>query len=349
MLAFHDYSSLIVNQPLSYPIKGWYLKNHVIIYDTFSPKRFIYPKELSSYLRYFKHLTFSAANIKSFLKVIKLRVIGIEKLLKVIDPELLIVVFNETDSAQYYMHLISSGRFVQSYLDILSCIDTFIGIIRKSFDTIILVSDHSLRLFLKGTNILGTLNDTKLRDMVNLLILSHIVTGLLRYTFFSYERTYKLIRTLRNLKKKLSRTQSSLSLENTPSQLLFDKISPGASSIYFKNKNELEIILKNIKSGLSAYIEDVISLNVNDIPASLIVPRSDLYLVVDAKHRFNRNKILYLPSATHNQYGIFIFWARRMTEHKYVGVINNYDAVPTLLSYLSLPIPSYSNGKPFLS
>jgi len=54
ILATNSLNTVTINYPFSYPIHGWYLKNHILVYDAFLPREFIYPQELKPLLKYFK-------------------------------------------------------------------------------------------------------------------------------------------------------------------------------------------------------------------------------------------------------------------------------------------------------
>jgi len=137
--------------------------------------------------------------------------------------------------------------------------------------------------------------------------------------------------------------------EGVQSNAYFDPVDANdACMVYFFDSQERDRIYKQVLNILGEFLRSVKKMDVDEVPSLMIVPKDRYYLNTDAIYRFTDSKIVYFPSARHEPLGIFALWRRGFKVSDYVGVINNFDLLPTLLSYLELPLPSYTNKCPII-
>jgi len=358
ILAINGFFSLVINCPISYPLSGWYLERQIIVYDISSPKEFICPSVYERYLKYFKyiHALKARSNIE-FLeqtcKLLELRTEGIEMLLEETNPDVLVLIVSETDTIMHRVPVIPAGKYVKSFLKILEVIDELLKIVAKKFDVIILVSDHGLRLFLKGLNISKVISDVEsikpvhLRKVLLSLLSTNMVTGLIHYALLTNIWTYKLAYKFRSFIRKFT-GKRAVKRDRRIQRIRPDPIDAAdAMILYFSSNQTMTTTTERLKYTLGKYIIEMQTIrNSDDLYAVYIVPQEGLYLNLDPLHSVNRWDILWFPSARHTIYGIFAWYEKGLIEKPtYIGVLNNTDVLPTILARLGLPIPSYTDGK----
>ncbi|MHA1834224.1 MAG: alkaline phosphatase family protein [Candidatus Baldrarchaeia archaeon] len=363
ILAFHGLSSLLINHVLSYPFSAWYCKNHVIIYDVLSPREFVYPRSLRRYLKYFKYpgdkLTLRAGGseiLGRWSELVRLRIEGTVKLVEEINPDMLIEVISETDSAMHKVPPIAARKFVSEYLRILEPIDTLVKYAMRNFDIVVLVSDHGLRLFRKSINLWCLLDDVgsestnemSLKKFFTSLILTSRISGVVGYSLLSLMQTYTLFYKLRNLLRKSMERKTNQVFKD--SEFYFDPIDASdAMILYFENRKKRDRTYRLAKDILEELLDEVKKIDVDSVPSLMLIPKHGYYLNMDAIYRGCNAKIIEFPSARHTTLGIFALWRKWCKRANSVGIVHNADIVPTILTILHLPVPSYMDGKSIVS
>ncbi len=362
ILAIHDYTSLVVNLPISYPVKGWYFKNHVIVYDILSPKKFIFPYSLSNYLNYFNYISEIKPGKPDVLNImadyVEKRITGVEKLMDEFSPDFFFTVISETDSAMHRVPSIASAKFDHTYEKILRHVDELAKIVSKRFDIVIFVSDHGLRLFVKAINMSRVLApihlsgaDASIIKKIISVLGTNVVAGLANYSMVSDRRLYMLSYRIRSFiseiagkSKEFVDTKNQVHVSNV--NLLLDAIDPSdALVIYFNDRKVRDVIYKYVNKYLKKFIIEVnILKDDKQLPALVIIPKEDVYLNFDSLNRYNKNYLIWSPSARHTLYGIFIWWERGKKYQSKPRILENTCIVPNVLARLGLPIPSYSDG-----
>lgn len=357
ILAFRDYSSVLVNHVLSHPLSAWYYKNHIIVYDCLSPREFIYPSAFHKYLRYFKYPSVAQVDVGSsqlldkWSKLIEFRIEGTIKLVEQVSPDLLIKVISETDSAMHRVPPIATPKFVEEYLRILTPIDSLIHYVMKHFNTVVLVSDHGLRLVNKGINLqllskaieeIEETNMWSLKRLVVSLALSSQLLGLIYYCLMASKKTYNLFDKLTRRLMKSSERQTNGNSQN--SGVYFDLFAAAYGMVYFKDQKKRECAYKVLTDTLGDFLEEVRKVEVGCMPSLRVTPKHGYTLCTDVIHRKHNSKIIYFAEPRHNTFGIFALWRKGGSKFNNIGVINNVDVVPTILSDLGVPLPSYTDG-----
>ena len=361
ILALNGYQVLVVGQPPSYPLQGWYPRNQILVYDATSPKPFIYPPKYSKYLRFFKYLNHeyvkpSEAPERILVKLIKCiasRIRGLELLLMETNIDALIIVFPETDSAMHIKPNIADKKIDTLYLKLLQYIDDFVGYVAKKFDIVLLVSDHGMQCYLKSINlakILNNLNNIRgsalRRKMASLL--NNCIVGILLYLAMRHDLSYKIYRHLRlairNLLK-LKDTEPKIQEDNARRKVLLDQIDVHDSWIlYLTDEKIVEWVIRKIREVFANTLRIVdVFRTETGMYAVHVMPQYGFFIDFD---KANPKSIPWHPTTAHNPYGIFALKCSSLSDSNgYVGVVNNYDVLPTILNVLDIPLPSYIDGQ----
>lgn len=107
--------SIVINHTLSYPPSGCYLGNQVLVSDDKSPRCFVYPKSFEWRLRHFemngsvKPTSTDDKWVVDLAEATRNRIEGMLKLIRMIDPDFLWVVFTESDRIMHFLEFVSAG------------------------------------------------------------------------------------------------------------------------------------------------------------------------------------------------------------------------------------------------
>jgi len=149
------------------------------------------------------------------------------------------------------------------------------------------------------------------------------------------------------LRKSVTKNSDSGSKHST---VRLDPVDPNdAMILYFEDRKKRDGAYKEARVIFGSLLEEVKKIDAGNVPSLMVFPKNGYYLNIDRIYRRNNAKIIYFPSARHSQLGILALWRKKHPESKYMGIVNNVDLVPTLLSHLGLPLPSYTDGKSIIN
>jgi len=295
------------------------------------------------------------------VKYVELRIKCIELLLSEVNPDIMIVIFSETDNAMHIKPNIAGKSYDPKYARLLALIDEFIGNIVKSFDIVLIVSDHGIELYRKGINMarLVTILDPSYQSTLKELLISTIVSnyfmGLIFYSMLKHEISYKIFyhirKNIRNAALGNTLRRVNASIVNFEGKLderriFLDLVDAGDSwLIYLRDKRMIEHSIRLVKKLLGEKIQSIeVTKALDDTYAVLIIPSEGFYLEFGDLHAMNGKSVLWYPSTRHSPYGIFLLWQKGVGAGKYVGIVENYDVLLSVLALLGAPLPSYSDG-----
>jgi|GEM_PF-4011407 len=354
VLAINGLSGIVFNYPLSYPLKGWYLKNQVLIYDAFSPRRFIYPKSLENkYIRYFYYGEYHS--FKEHYEALHRVIDGLLKIENNLQPDFLIAIFREPDNLLHMHPWIMTGGITNEWLiKIFELIDEFIKLVSRRYLYLSTVSDHGFHIFKKAIHLNrlliecgldpSTLYSEDLKTMMLNFISSNVsFYPYLRFLLISSKITRENYRRiLKNIAKFLGIREAPTShFKDTTKDYFMDQYDPGDSYYIFFTKRELRDRCYNqFKRYVRVCFKDVEKIDINGIYVLKPIPYGN-YTFTFIKASKITKLIVNTFVHHHHQYGIFTLKGSQ-TPNKF-HIINNIDISPLILYYLNYPLASYFN------
>lgn len=367
MLSFFNKKSIIVNIPTMYPFKRIpKSENYILASGWDSPKVDIYPKKLYKkyknlllpYLHNWSRFSDKRNYINSLTEILEARTSALLDLADNTDWDLLFIVFSEPD---WLLHRFVYGEKSLHHLSkIFRIIDRTTQAIANEADLTILISDHGFDLFNARFRVnsffmqkhivsfsvgydTDLTKDEKLRKTrlkwlgkyVELAIKRNLLIkyGLKGLYFFNKKAYIKALRLfIRLFKFKYTIDESTIAF------------SPEFGVVYVK-KGYTEYVKKILEetnyvnvlktSELFSFVRgnapDLIILAKNKIiPASHIAPHANI---------IEKELIPY-----HSMRGLFFAITDEIPSRD-IGIVNTVDLVPTILSFMGLPIPSDTDGK----
>jgi len=349
--AIHGLSSIIINYPLTYPLKSIYLKNNTIISDSLLGYKIeCYPSTLS-----IGDISecMNTNIIKKTESIVKIS----EKLSSKYEWNLLICIFDIPDKIFHKDHSIAF-KIREKYREAFNVISDFIKEIKRTCDYLFIISDHGISIYNKWVDPLALLyksgifsqeNPIRLRILQRivriiygnkLLAPSHLIINKILFS--------KIFRNIINNNIQLKTLSANKSV-------FVDVVDPWNTwIIYFKSTRERELaaqILLKYKEWLRVF-------NVKEYfrgphkpkaPALLIIPNYDkgIYISLSYSKLFEETNILYKLYGAHHPYGVFLAHGKNIKENsrKFSEYIYPYDLAPTVLSILNLPLPVDSDGR----
>ncbi|ALL01989.1 hypothetical protein Pyrde_1946 [Pyrodictium delaneyi] len=376
MLTMFNMKSVIINVPLVYPVHGLIgLKNVIVVSDWASPSQFIHPKSYDS--KYKEYLvnpphnwSLATDNKKYAYKVeefLKTRINMYYDLLEQENYNLFIVVFSELDWLMHRIPEIINGKEISYVSKILSIIDTFIHRAINTCNMVILVSDHGFTTAQTIVSINRILYENKLIAFKYKLNFGKLLN---KSTFLAQASSDNENSTISHKFSKII----NMAINNTvnmlkkvvPSGILM-KIAPiipismeidysrssafmletGNWGVYVKDEyiTMVKSLLKHVK-----YIKKITyGRNIfwgryaNLAPDLILIPQSDV--IFDT--RIYAEPVYSKFVGEHDTHALIAFYGDNVVPGNEVNV-TMYDIVPTVLSYLGLPLPHDSDGRPLI-
>ncbi len=354
MTAIFGIKSLVINYPLTYPLKALYLKNNAIVSDTLlGIKPEFHPTTLKQYEEFFK--TSNGSNIHE--KILRM-IDGIEILSDKVDWNLLICMLDAPDKL-FHKDIRIISRLKGADLEVFNAIDNLIGHFINIADNLIIVSDHGLKIYRKWISPLAALYTYKILNNQLTTLPDAIIQNLVRIIYGS-----KHLSLIHFLIGKIITSKNILtdSLFNKIKKETFNtKISVDIADpdnvwlIYFINE-ELRNTCEKI---LSKYFADLLDINrpenifngpyFPELPSLFIKPKfvNDYYVFFSEFSKyFTKLKFSYRIVGRHHPLGVFIAYGWKIKHNVDLkNPIRPYDMVPTVLAMLQLPIPSKTDGR----
>ncbi len=357
VLAFHKYKGIVYNIYPSYPVNGLYTRGQVIVSDILSPKFYVYPKPyMDRYSKYFnKPLPRSSNYSNKWVQELGGRVYSVlEGLMKLMDDfnhDFLVTVFREPDYLMHYLQYVAYGRYDEYVSEIFNLLDDFIGYVSSRYRYVYIASDHGFDVYTDRVNLYGILwrhglhrykGSLKTRIIVETLGLKPV--KYLMKTVLSSLRSQRIYYRLRRIFQK--RSVSSARDSNLIRDLIvMDNISAdNAWVVYTPNEQGIVSYVRKVFSKYDRLIRIIYEGDLGDsgIRVFVLEPIDGKYYMNDPSLHYSPT--IYFASSRHSVYGVFIGYGPRICRHSF-HIIDNVDILPTILSSIDMPLPTYIDGK----
>jgi predicted AlkP superfamily phosphohydrolase/phosphomutase len=353
LLAMSGLKSLVFNHVLSYPARGWYLKNQAIVGDTWAPKQFVYPRNLEWCRKFFETKSSfrpSSLNDKWLVDQAEMtsnKVEGMLKLIEATNPDFVWAVFEEPDRVMHRLGYVAAGVRNEGVGQVFSMIDSFIGEVAREFDYVVIVSDHGFDIYRRGINLWGLLSRHGVIDPSEGILgvlstfLSSRVSGFLTERALSSDFAFKAFARVRRIARdSLARDAIEVS------QLIrTDSVSPdNAFMLYFRDDRACYEVASILSLYVGELFERVEKIDLK-VPALLVVPRWGLHFLNDPLLR--RLALVEFAEAKHSCAGVFILNGRKL-DPQFTNV-KNTDIAPTILSAFRVAQANHFDGHSLLN
>ncbi|RLG39901.1 MAG: hypothetical protein DRO05_07700, partial [Thermoproteota archaeon] len=348
IMALNNLKSVVINHIFSYPPRGWLLRNHVIVHDDYSPKKFVHPPNMGWVLKYFElpRLRSRYGDEKCALELkryVEMRIEGTLRLIEESDPDFLWVVFKEPDTLMHYLPFVA-GSYRAVVGELFSSIDEFIGEVEKTFNVISIVSDHGFRIYTERINVLGLLARHGLIPSQVLIrtIISHIlelnligyITKPLLLSPRGASLSYIVKELARRHLKGYDRLEGSVALDTAEADDAF--------VVYFRDLKLQEKAAKVLGKYVGDLFECIEPIRVGDAYALLLVPKMKYHF--GNAFELRGVELNRIAASNHSPDGMFLLRAPFL-EAK-TAEVRNFDVAPTLIASMDLPIATHFDGIP---
>lgn len=366
MLVLKGLKSVCINQPLTYPIVK-INKNCQILSDWLGPKLSYYPEKLEKYAKNYplydpKILEGTGIEGREILrKETEQRVETVNQMMEELDWDLFLVIYSVTDGIfhKYYEDVLKGHK---SVLEIFRTIDETVEKANELADLTMIVSDHgffkynyvfNINVFLEKLNlikktrkrILGKFHDfIKVEKPVRYIRIPQKL-----YPLFAFAPIKQIIKKL--YKKITGKDVRAETLYVDPFKSDAFAFSSFDLGVHVNNKEVLKMILNHLKE--LEFVTNVWRREevyegpyTNYAPDIVFTPDFDRGVIYDGGTNLLSPKILSKNiNYNHHPEGIIIIASDGVTR-KQIGKVDTFDIVPTILTYLDLPLPLNTDGAP---
>ena len=376
MLSMNKISSLIYNLPLTYPLDSMYLKHAIIISGWDSPRIDIFPARVKRLYHHFFASKYvpkdhGIKRIKSrkpseYSKLLSLRlyneVSGLMEMVEKFEPKFFFAVFSEIDWLNHHRLSLKEKEYY-------NCVDKLSRVVGKlirflksrHFDTIFIISDHDFMLYRAKLNLLKVFwysnpelirfRALKLdRGVEGVDVFSKILAKYINLGFIQ-----KIISYNRLLRKVIVSSILRLSNRILTSMCVLNSYLPLIRGFYLDTylSSYRDLICELFRRlGFDAAKREQLFWGryLNRLPDILFLERSFekkvlLDFRIDVKSDERLLEASLMPN--HSPYGIFLAFGDYINPGG-LGVqfkINPWDITPTILAFMDLPVPSFTDGE----
>ncbi len=351
ILSLNGLHGVAYNVYPSYPLEGLYHRKQIIISDLLAPSFYIHPSSYEHYRRYFNKplpppSPYNKGWVRELLQWSNSVIEGLKLIIGEYYPDYLVAVFREPDYIMHYLQYVALGVYDEYVAEVFSLLDEFIGWIRRRFKYVFIASDHGFAQHIERINLyhflrnLGGVEPPLIGKTASILLTLPPV-GIAMRTALSNLNTQRLYYLLRNVLRKPRKPLYDR--RNTSSFYSLDDVdSDDAWCIHVVNEQLYISILEEILNKNNKYVDivDTIDYDRRGIRSYIVKPRIGYY---SNDPMLSYKPKIYFNTARHSNPGIFI--ANRPSTNTIIQ-LNNYDILPTILSIIGYPIPSYTDGEP---
>lgn len=359
MIALKGMKSVCINQPLTYPITR--IKGSHVLSDWMSPVFDVFPSWLKDVVPNYQNLNPNLEkNITKLIKASKDRVHSAISLMEKIDWNLFWIIYSESDFICHiaYDKLLEGDK---QLLEVFKLIDKSIGIAHNLSDMLVIVSDHGFKKYnytISVNSILDKLGFVKktwtkrTKEISDFTVHNYkqkkVKIPSIIHRWFSrkpllketFKGLFKLV-TGREITAECPYPDPELSQAYVPSHSCF--------GVYTKNDSIAEIVIKTTRKyrfiGNAWKREKVFSgPHVVLAPHVMLLPKFNKGFTF-AGSRITPTIISKGTVYDHHPDGIVIISGENIHPVWLKHPVETVDVVPTILRYMSLPLPINTDGK----
>lgn len=359
MIALAGLKTISINIPFTFPILK--IKNSIVVSDWIGSKICFFPRKIESCMKNYKPYSLSVPSLDKLYKETKDRVEAVNTLINKVEWNLFFVIFMEPDHVMHKYGLpTAKNEMEEQYYKIFTEIDKTIERASKIADLLIIISDHGFSEYRYRINInsylaklgftVGTY-ETSIKGIVDLKNEKRAVeikVPSILYKLKSFglvknfaKRVYKLL-TGKNMTAKWPRPNPRKSKAFLP--------TTESCGIYVKDKSLIDTVLLELKKlkGIKHVWkrEDIYhGPYVNLAPHIIFQPNFDNGFTVGSTLItpliFSKRRFYW-----HHPDGIVIVSGDDVIPGWWKREVETFDIPPTILQYMSLPLPVDTDGNP---
>jgi predicted AlkP superfamily phosphohydrolase/phosphomutase len=311
-----------------------------------SPSFSSYPKELEQF--YNVDWIIEGRTLKEIFKAFEVKKnLFLKKMEENFD--FLIFVIRVPDAISH--RVFGSERIVNNYINIgYKKIDDFIGELLKnrSFDNLMIFSDHGLKFFKKVIHFPRFLEKKRLLFLnkatgfkINSIIIKlyDYIRPLVRVDFS--KRLYNKLAISKRRDSEIKKQRALEHVDKDKPQSFIQKLTSNVGAIFLigEDRRRKQLIKEILES--DKYVQEVIEFEINGFP--------DLVVILDDKYLFTTESSYFIKRKTetfsHTDKGMFIAFGKDIKKGK-VPLINYQEIAPTILQLFNLKKPEYMEKGP---